>query len=311
MLFVEPAARVTDCSDLCPTVPVMSATLPAGLRPGGRFAEWRRPIAGYVVADVDGTLILEGSTATPGVARAVAEATAAGLRVGFATGRLPAGLRDLHDQLQVPGPHIVHNGAQVREAGAPIHTWSIERSVAARLVDWCITRRLYAEFYLGDEFVVTERQPAAQIFWDLISGDPDGMVTEIDWAAADVIKATVVAFQGRDVDALLDGLRGLGLVAETSTSPMFPGDEFLNVTSPQADKGRALLWAAQYLGIGMDAVVAVGDGLNDLSMLTVAGTAIAMGQAPAVVQEAAHLIVPEVADDGVAHALAAAASWLT
>jgi hypothetical protein len=36
----------------------MPDTLPEGLRPGGRFADWRRPTAGYVVADVDGTLIL-------------------------------------------------------------------------------------------------------------------------------------------------------------------------------------------------------------------------------------------------------------
>ena len=119
-----------------------------------------------------------------------------------------------------------------------------------------------------------------------------------------------MAYQGRGVDELLTGLRAMGLVAETSTSPVFPGDEFLNVTSPQADKGRAVQWAADHLGIGIDGVVAVGDGLNDLSMLTVAGTAIAMGQAPAVVRETAHLIVPEVAADGVAHALAAAASWL-
>lgn len=304
-------AEAAGRSRRCPTVPGMTLTLPAGLRPGGRFDSWRRPVAEYVVADVDGTLILEGSTATPGVAAAVADATAAGLRVGFATGRLPAGLRDLHDQLQVPGPHIVHNGAQIREAGAPIHTWSIDRPVAAALVDWCVARGLYAEFYLGDEFVVTERQPAAQIFWDLISGDPHGIVDDVDFRSSDVNKATVVAYQGRGVDDLLAGLRGLGLVAETSTSPVFPRDQFINITSPQADKGRAVRWAAGYLGIGMDGVVAVGDGLNDLSMLAVAGTAIAMGQAPAVVREAAHLIVPEVADDGVAHALAAAASWLS
>ncbi len=288
----------------------MPDTLPDGLRRGGRFDEWTRPVPGYVVADVDGTLILEGSTATPGVARAVAEAGAAGLRVGFATGRLPAGLTDLHDQLQVPGPHVVHNGAQVLESGRPINTWTIARSTAAELVAWCTARGLYAEFYVGEEFFVSERQSAAQIYWDLISGDPHGVVDDIDWAAVDVIKATVVAYQGVGVEELLAGLHAMGLGAETSTSPVFPGDEFINVTSPLADKGRAVRWAADHLGVGLGGVVAVGDGLNDLSMLSVAGTAIAMGQAPAVVQQAAHLIVPEVAADGVAHALAAAASWL-
>jgi hypothetical protein len=70
--------------------------LPEGLRPGGRFAEWSPGVPRYVVADVDGTLIARGTTATPVVAEAVGEAHAAGLAVGFATGRLPVGLRDLH-----------------------------------------------------------------------------------------------------------------------------------------------------------------------------------------------------------------------
>ena len=56
--------------------------------------------------------------------------------------------------------------------------------------------------------------------------------------------------------------------------------------------------------------MAIGDEVNDLSMLMRAGTAVAMGQAPEVVREAAHLTVAEVTGDGVAFALRAAlAGW--
>jgi hydroxymethylpyrimidine pyrophosphatase-like HAD family hydrolase len=59
----------------------------------------------------------------------------------------------------------------------------------------------------------------------------------------------------------------------------------------------------------MERTAAIGDEVNDLSMLAVAGSAIAMGQAAASIQEAAHLVVPEVDAHGVAVALDALVAW--
>jgi Cof subfamily protein (haloacid dehalogenase superfamily) len=283
--------------------------LPEGLRAGGRFAEWAPGVPAYVVADVDGTLIARGTTATPIVAEAVGEAHAAGLRVGFATGRLPFGVRDLHGQLRPEGPHIVHNGAQVRTEGRPLRTWPIPRAAARRLVELCLANGIYAEFYVGEEFVVTDRREAARTHWDTVTGEPSGLVEELDLDAVELIRGTVVVFSAPELPDVLTAVRRLGLAAEFAGSPLFPGATFVNAISPEADKGKGLVFAAGHLGIGLDEVVAVGDGQNDVSMLAVAGTAVAMGQAPADVIQAAHVVVPEVEADGVAHALRAAAEW--
>jgi len=283
--------------------------LPDGLQPGGRFGEWMPRVPAYVVADVDGTLLAGGSTATPPVAEAVAEAQAAGLKVGFATGRLPVGVRALEGQLRPAGPHIVHNGAQVHVAGRAVRTWPIDRDATARLVELCLRERLYAEFFTEEGFLATDRREEARPTWEQISGEPDGLVTEVDLDAVDVIKATVVAFVPDELPVILAGAERLGLVGEAAPSPLVPGASFVNVNRPGVDKGSALRAAAEELGIGLEDVVAVGDGPNDVSMLAVAGTAVAMGQAPAEVREVAHVVVPEVEADGVAHALRAAAAW--
>jgi hydroxymethylpyrimidine pyrophosphatase-like HAD family hydrolase len=56
--------------------------------------------------------------------------------------------------------------------------------------------------------------------------------------------------------------------------------------------------------------VAVGDAANDLPLLAVAGTAIAMGQAAPEIIAASHLVAPGVDAYGAAVALdAAAAGW--
>jgi hydroxymethylpyrimidine pyrophosphatase-like HAD family hydrolase len=101
----------------------------------------------------------------------------------------------------------------------------------------------------------------------------------------------------------------VGLLAGAAGSPRTPELTYVNATHPDADKGRALVRAAEHLGVDLADVVAVGDAANDLSMLAVAGTAIAMGQAEAEVLDAAHLVVPDVDAHGVAVALDACLSW--
>lgn len=53
----------------------------------------------------------------------------------------------------------------------------------------------------------------------------------------------------------------------------------LEVNSIEATKGRALLWLADYLGIGQESTMAFGDGENDISMIRAAGVGVAMGNA--------------------------------
>ncbi len=282
--------------------------LPAGILPGGRFADWRPATPAYVVCDVDGTLVGPAASASPGVAAAIARAQEHGLRVGFATGRMRQAVQPLWEQLRAVGPHVLHNGAEVRFEGHTIAAWPLTDDQLAAIL--AIARRLdaYAELYVEDGFYVTAMVEAARAHWDILGHEPLGVVSAVDQVPGPVLKATFAAF-GTPIDEIVAAIGDAGMRAGPAGSPLTPGIMYVNATHPDAGKGAAVTRAAAAIGVGLDATVAVGDATNDLPMLAVVGTAIAMGQAPDEVRDAAHLVVPGVDDDGVADALDACVGW--
>lgn len=288
-----------------------SFDLPTGLTPGGRFAEWRPQTPAYVVCDIDGTLVGPSHLASTEVADAVARAKAAGLHVGVATGRMRGGVAKLNEQLNAPGPHVTFNGGEVRSSDGVIASWSLSAEQVDGLI--AIARAgddRYVEIYTDEGFWIAPYDERGRPHWQILDAEPDGEITsaaQLD--GAPVLKATFAAFADGVVDQLVHDVAALGLLPGAAGSPRTPELDYVNATHPDADKGRAILRAADYLDIGIEQVVAVGDAPNDLSMLGVAGTAIAMGQAPDSIRAAAHLVAPSVDAHGVATVIDAVLGW--
>lgn len=283
----------------------------SALPPGGRRADWRpadRP--GLVLLDVDGTLVGPTGSVAPAVVAAVEAVVAAGVPVGFATGRNVEGVRDAWEQLRIEGPHVVLNGAQVRRGGRAVATWPLTVEQRASVLDLCAERGLYAELYTDEGVLVTAMDERYKPHWDEVIGQPIGSIADHPELVAKTVKMTIVALDEATRDDVVRAVTGRGMNAGAATSPQTPGMIYVNITSPEADKGTALAAAAREVGVGPDAVVVVGDGANDLPMLAVAGTAVAMGDAPQVVLDAAHLVVPGVGEDGAAVALQAVLDWV-
>jgi hydroxymethylpyrimidine pyrophosphatase-like HAD family hydrolase len=78
----------------------------------------------------------------------------------------------------------------------------------------------------------------------------------------------------------------------------------LTFFAPGASKGAALLALAERLGIPASETFAIGDGLNDISMLKVARVSVAMAGAPPSVRAAAQFVTTSNDEEGFARALA-------
>jgi Cof subfamily protein (haloacid dehalogenase superfamily) len=281
--------------------------LPSDILPGGRWAQWSPGAVRYVACDVDGTLVGPHAHATDEVVAAVALAQARGIRVGVATGRMPGAVRELQARIGALGPHVVHNGAEVLDGEHRVVAWTLqEPQVDALLAIADGREEAYVEIYTDAGFHVSRWDERARPHWDLLGREPISVLgSAADLGGADVLKATFAVFDHAGTDAIVAAIAAAGLAPGAAGSPRTPSMMYVNATHPEADKGRALGRAAAHLGLELSQVAAIGDDVNDLSMLEVAGTAIAMGQAPDAVRAAAHLIVPDVDAHGVAVALRA------
>ena len=272
------------------------------MRPGGRIDDWQRTPVRGVVLDVDGTTLSTHPQPSSALVEAAHAVQDAGLWLSFATGRPPAGLDVVRPATGSPGPYVVHNGAQVLIDGAPAQEWLLPADAVRTLERWCRDHGVYAEFAVGSGLLVTDFREAARPSWDEVA-EPDGLVSDVDLAAVGSCKVTILMFEPELLPELLALCATLDVHVDPSSAPIFPGINILNVTAAGVKKGSAVTWAAARVGLRPDELLVVGDSENDLSMFDVAGTAVAMGQAPPHVQARAHLVTGTFDDDGCAAAL--------
>ena len=86
-------------------------------------------------------------------------------------------------------------------------------------------------------------------------------------------------------------------------TPAYPEINFVNVIASGVSKGKTLKALAPHLEIALSEVMAVGDALNDALLLSVAGLAIAMDNAPDELKAVVDHVTLDVEHSGLAAAI--------
>lgn len=251
--------------------------------------------------DVDGTIILQDETMSPGVPEAVARVRDAGHIVTIATGRSWSATERWVDELALTADYVVcSNGAvTMRRVGDGWERWNVE-TFDPREVLALLTARLPEANYMVELGDGTRLYTGELGYWTVEGG------REVDFAelGALPVSRVVVVSPGHDEE---DFHR---LVAETGLNEVsyaIGWTAWLDIAPQGVDKGSALARIHAELDIDGGRVLVVGDGRNDIGMFEwsrgLGGRAVAMGQAPDEVKDAAGSVTSAVEDGGLAEAL--------
>lgn len=255
----------------------------------------------FIVCDVDGTLVDHDKRVRPATVEAVGRVRGAGIAFTVISARPPSGVEPIADLLDLDGPIAAFNGGAVfRRGGEVLEAHLVPGEVARGML-------ILAAGSGADIWVFADGQWHADnpenphMARERVSANQEpAIVTNFDHLADRAGKITFVSDDPPVLEKLLAA--GRDRYAERATIAQSQA-YYLDVTALQANKGAGVEALARAAAVDLDEVMVLGDMRNDLPMLTRAGLAVVMGQAPDDVKAVADWITASNDEDGVARAL--------
>ena len=254
-----------------------------------------------VVADIDGTLVTSRREITARVRRVVHEAQRRGVRVCLATGRTWRSGRRYIESLDADPPAILYNGGLIYDFAQDkvLYRRPMSKSQALRvIIALDAFPDLAAHFYVDDGIYVRWRTPLVEA-----TARQDHILPEAVGDFRTMLRGQPMKFRILGPRPRLLALLRRIQRADGRGTYVFSARDSLEVLPPGSSKGVALRRMARLLRVPLRQVVAVGDELNDLTMIQVAGLGVAMGNAPRELRRIADYVAPSNDEDGLAHVI--------
>jgi Cof subfamily protein (haloacid dehalogenase superfamily) len=254
-----------------------------------------------VAIDLDDTLLQTDLTIAPEDQTAISRAVASGIKVLLASGRMVQSMRPYAVKLGLDVPLIAYNGAVIQEtiSGKNLYHQPVPTGAALELVPIFRKYGIHLNAYVNDRLYMEkltcwgEKYAANAGVTPYPVGDLGALL------AAEPSHKLLGVGEAEEIDRIQADLRrkfGAGLQFVKSKP------NYLEILAPDVSKGGALRELAGGWGFDQSEVMAIGDAPNDLSMVEWAGVGVAIGNACAVLKEAADLIVADHDHQGVAAA---------
>ena len=262
-----------------------------------------------IVCDLDGTLLNSEKRISAKNLQAIKSARAKGVFTTICSGRVPAMLEAYSRELSIEIPLIAANGAVVYDVASKchLHTEKIPADVIAPVLDFF---RHYDYGVLGSAggyFTPVSKRIERFIQYNEIARQqgleeiPLHYIEDGNYNQAlsmDIYKVLVSELSPGDIDKARDFLNTRSDLEYTSSD-----HGLLDISAIGVNKGIGVTKLARLMGLPKDAVCAIGDFFNDISMFRSAGLSIAMGNAHPDVKSEAMAVTTSNNADGVAIAI--------
>ncbi|RCK68504.1 HAD family phosphatase [Desertihabitans brevis] len=250
-----------------------------------------------VALDIDGTLLHRDGTLPSDVRAAVGTVVAAGVPVVLATGRGWHATRPVYEALELPdGWAVCSNGAVTlrhRPTEVVRQVTFDPRPVIEQVVRHA-PHALIAVEEVGVGYRMSSHFPEGDLSGELVVETVDEL------SARPATRVVIRDPQSTDEDfvALAEslGLHGVAYYIGYSA--------WLDIAPEGVNKAAALAEVCDQLGVAASQVLALGDGRNDIEMLTWAGRGVALGEAPPEVQAVADHVTDDFTAGGTVAELA-------
>ncbi|MDR2194643.1 MAG: Cof-type HAD-IIB family hydrolase [Treponema sp.] len=251
-----------------------------------------------IALDLDDTLLRSDLTISYRTKKTVQKAIAAGISVVLASGRTPAAMEKFVKTLGMDkrnGYLICSNGTLIMKSATNtiVHGVKLPVETALTAYDLCSAEGFAVQLYEHDIMYVSKTNEFTMYDQKLtglkqvVAEDFRGLVAKGCYKL--LIPGDPMILQ--PLESILHTYLGESITLFTSKP------YFLEILPPETNKGTALEIVSQKLGIPREEVAAVGDSMNDESMVRWAGLGIAMKNGDKRIKEIAGMVSDKTNDD--------------
>jgi 5-amino-6-(5-phospho-D-ribitylamino)uracil phosphatase len=254
-----------------------------------------------IAVDLDGTLLDAKKQVSPPTLEAIRSIRPDQAKVIIASARPPRSVRHIYKLLELDTWQINYNGAVIWDE--PAGRVLFHRPISGRLTQRIIAtaRDMFDEVQVSVEILdrwYTDRPDSTYTTETGRLFKPDEVAPLETFCQQPITKLMFLA-----EPRIISTLEALLLREFPETSVLRSDPELIQVMHPDASKAAALSRVARHYGVPMSNVMAIGDAVNDIPMLQIAGVRVAMDNAHALVKLEADWVAPSNNDDGVYAAL--------
>lgn len=254
-----------------------------------------------IVADLDGTIV-HNKVITNKSKETIKRLQNEGYIFTIATGRHVDTAVSVIEELNISGPVITNNGAVVLNPSTNtiLSENFIDEETVEKAILLCDETNTPYILYKSQEIVGTKES------CDLLEGRI-GKVNKVATIVSkeelrnyhkDVVKILMIEESDQKYKFLqksMTEIKGINVVASSFA--------FLDIVHEDSSKGNGLRTLCNYYGVTLNDCVTIGDQENDISMVQVAKTGIAMGNANPLLKEVANVITKSYENDGFTYAM--------
>lgn len=259
-----------------------------------------------IAIDIDGTLLNEHHQLADEVKLALQKKAKEGVKIVLCTGRPILGVQNYLDELGFTGEDdyvITFNGALAQK----VKSKEILAHHTLTIADYYKMERLALELGVHMHTETTEAMYTSNKDISKYTVIESGMTNmPLHYCTAEEMDRDMIISKMMFIDdpAILDA--AIPHIPEKYLEEyefVKSRDFFLEILNKKATKGNALKDLAEQLGIQREEVMAIGDNMNDMTMIEYAGVGVAMGNAVPELKAVADQVTKTNAENGVAYAV--------
>jgi len=267
--------------------------------------------------DLDGTTLLPDTTLGERTLKCLKKLISNGMQVMIATGRAIESSERYFSAIGAQGPMVFFNGAEIADipSGKILSANLIGVEVADFGIDMARSMGIHYQIYLPAGISPDTGKADPQRKWETLIIDRQSPESELYYRHTGIVAVVKDLKSIASMPDLKGCIKGMFIADpslhdeirrrmyerfgdEISVTRSFP--TFLEVLNNGVSKGEGLKIAMKHRGLQPDEVIAFGDEENDLSMFEAAGFSAAPASAREKIREAADIIYPSNAEEGLA-----------